>query len=110
MYMIEAVHSTAEWTTNKIFAIRDLLDTTATTIRERMPKIYSREMAEIIFVKPYCRIGDLVEAGIAQRQSASGYLKSLADIGVLREQKVGREKLFINPAFLDLLADRTTPE
>ncbi len=107
LYMIEAVRSTALWTTSKINAIRDLLDRTAATLRDRAPKIYSRELAEIVFVQPYCRIGDLVKADIAQRQSASLYLKALAEIGVVQERKVGREKLFVNPALLDLLADRS---
>ena len=60
----------------------------------------------MIFVQPYCRIGNLVDAGIAQRQSASIYLKRLCEIGVLEERKVGREKLFINPAFLRLLTQK----
>lgn len=67
---------------------------------------HSRELAEIAFVRPYCRIGDVVKAGIARRQSASVYLKALVEIGILEERKFGREKLFINPAFLALLADR----
>jgi hypothetical protein len=89
--------------TAKIKAIRQLLDSTAQTIRRDAAKIYSRELAEMIFVQPYCRIGNLVDAGIAQRQSASTYLKRLCEIGVLEERKAGREKLFINPAFLRLL-------
>ncbi len=56
-----------------------------------------------IFIQPYCRIGNLVEAGVGHRETASKYLKLLRDIGVLEEIKVGREKLFINPRFLRLL-------
>jgi Fic family protein len=105
LYMLEAVRDTADWTTSKIRSIRQLLETTSRTIRERLPKIYSRELAEIIFVQPYCRIGDVVSAGIAKRQSASTYLKALADIGILEERKAGREKLFVNPALLRLLTE-----
>lgn len=103
LYMLSAVTETAQWTTRKIKAIRHLLDDTAETIRREAPKIYSRELAEMIFVQPYCRISDLVDASIVQRQSASAYLKRLCEIGVLEEKKFGREKLFINPAFLRLL-------
>jgi len=103
LFMLRAVLETARWTTAKIAAIRDLLEKTAETIRREAPKIYSRELAELIFVQPYCRINNLVDTGIAQRQSASVYLKKLTDIGVLEERKVGREKLFINPEFLRLL-------
>ena len=103
LFMIEAVGETAQWTTDKVRAIRNLLDKTAERIRRDAPRIYSRELAEIIFVQPYCRIGNLVDAGVAQRQSASVYLKALVGIGVLKEMKAGRERLFINPALLRLL-------
>jgi Fic family protein len=103
LYMLRAVRETADSTTAKISAIRDLLADTAETVRRNAPRIYSRELVELIFVQPYCRIGNLVEAGIAQRQSASAYLKRLCEIGVLEEQKAGREKLFTNPALLRIL-------
>lgn len=60
----------------------------------------------MILVHPYCRIGDLVEAGIAKRQAASVYLKALVESGLLQEVKSGRENLYINPALLALLSDR----
>jgi hypothetical protein len=75
-----------------------------------LPKIYSRELAEIIFVNPYCRIADLVGTGIAKRQSASVYLKALASLGVLREIEAGREKIYTNPALLTLLSDRSATD
>ena len=106
--MLAAVIETAQWTTNKIAAIRELLEKTAERTRREAPRIYSRELVELIFVQPYCRIGNLVEARIAQRQSASQYLKALCEIGVLEERKRGREKLFTNPALLKILTDRTT--
>ncbi len=52
---------------------------------------------------PCCRIADVVEAGIAQRQSASVYLHQLAQAGILETRQVGRERLFINPRMLALL-------
>jgi cell filamentation protein, protein adenylyltransferase len=105
LFMLQAVHETARWTTAKITAIRDLLDKTAETVRKRAPKIYSRELIELIFTQPYCRISNLVEAGIAQRQSASVYLKKLVDIDLLEERTIGREKLFVNPSFMRLLTE-----
>ncbi len=48
-------------------------------------------------------IGKLVDARLAHRQTASTHLKKLCEIGILREEKVGREKLFINPHLLSAL-------
>lgn len=106
LYMLQAVRETADWSTARIRAIRDLLDQTAERIRRDLPKIYSRELVEVIFVNPYCRIGDLVSAGIAKRQAASVYLKTLTEQGLLQEMKAGRENLYINPALLALVSDR----
>jgi Fic family protein len=86
------------------------LQTSATEyIRGHAPKIYSRELVEIIFTQPYCRIQNVVEAGIAKRQTASVYLKALESIGVLQEVKVGREKLFLHPNFVRLLTSDDHP-
>ena len=72
-------------------------------VRREVPKIYSRELVDVIFEQPYCRIANLATAGIAKRQTASKYLKALADIGVLEERAAGREKLFIHPRLMRLL-------
>jgi Fic family protein len=103
LFMLEAVRSTAQWTTARIKAIRTLIDDTARRMRRDAPAIYSRELTELIFVQPYCRIANVVETGLAQRQTASVYLRQLVEIGLLREVKAGREKLFINPRLLQAL-------
>ena len=103
LFMLEGVEETANWTTAKIGAIRRLADHTVEYVRRREPKIYSRELVDVIFEQPYCRIGNLEAAGIAKRQTASKYLKALAAIGVLEENAAGREKLFIHPKLMRLL-------
>ena len=103
LYMLDAVHDTAIWTTRKIKAIRELLRRATAHVREQAPPLYSRELVELVFEQPYSRIGNVVDAGIAKRQTASVYLKELCDIGVLKEQKVGREKLFVHPHLMKLL-------
>lgn len=102
-YILAAVAETADWTTLKIHAIRTLHELTKDHVRGRLPKIYSHELLDLIFIQPYCRIQNVIEAGLAQRQTASTYLKALVDIGVLEETKVGREKLFIHPKLMQLL-------
>lgn len=110
LFMIEAVETTARWSTRKIMEIRQLLEDTAVRMRADTPKIYSRDFAELIFVNPYCRIADVVEAGIARRQTASTYLKALSEAGILEERIAGRERLYINPRLLSLLSDRRFTE
>ncbi|MEQ5839056.1 Fic family protein [Paraburkholderia acidicola] len=107
LYMLAAVESTAQWTTERIHEIKTLMQTTADMLRKAMPGGYSRELVEIIFAQPYCRISNVVDAGIAQRATASKLLKELARLDILVELQVGREKLFINPRLMQVLKGET---
>jgi Fic family protein len=102
-FILEGVEETCVWTTDKIKAIRELMEHTAHYVHDRLPKTYSWELVEMLFRQPYCRIGNLVDANIAKRQTASTYLKQLCDIGVLQEVKSGRESLFVHPKYIELL-------
>ena len=103
IFLLVGIEDTARWTTTKISAIRNLSALTITHVRQAAPKIYSRELVDLIFDRPYCRIQNLVERDIAGRQAASRYLKQLVEIGVLEERTVGRDKLFIHPKLMHLL-------
>ena len=103
LYILEAVEETSTWTLGKIEAIQRLVEETREYVRGHLPKIYSAELVDQLFERPYCRIRHLVEAGVAKRETASKYLKEIAGLGVLEEQPHGREKIFVNTRFLTLL-------
>jgi Fic family protein len=103
LYMLRATQETAEWTLAKIHAIRKLIEHTSEFARKAVSKQYSRELIDLIFVQPYCRIENVVDAGIAKRQTASTYLHALEKAGILQERQVGLNKLFLNSRFLKLL-------
>ena len=103
LFILDAVEETCTWTTDKIKSIRELMEHTGEFVQGQLPKTYTWELVALLFKQPYCRIGNLVDAGIAKRQTASVYLKQLCDIGVLREIKSGRETLFVHPKYIELL-------
>jgi Fic family protein len=103
LYMLDAVESTAAWTRAKIWGIKRQMDETICHVRATRPKIYSRELIEIINVQPYCRIGDLVRLGVGTRKTAAKHLGELVSAGVLSERQAGREKLYLNTHLLELL-------
>jgi len=103
LFILDGVEETCTWTTDKIKSIRELMEHTGQFVQGRLPKTYTWELVEILFKQPYCRIGNLVDAGVAKRQTASVYLKQLCDIGVLRELKSGRETIFVHPKYIELL-------
>ena len=103
MFILDGVEETCSWTTDKIKAIRELMEHTGEFVQNRLPKIYTWELVELLFKQPYCRIGNLVDAGVAKRQTASVYLKQLCDLGILKEIKSGRENIFVHPKYIELL-------
>ncbi|MEA3211882.1 MAG: hypothetical protein QOE70_4939 [Chthoniobacter sp.] len=104
LFMLTGVEETAAWTTGRILAIRDLFDETLARCRAKLPaKVYSKELVELVFTEPYCKIQFLVEAGIAKRQTASEYLQELEKLGILTAEKKGREVMYKHPALLKLL-------
>jgi Fic family protein len=103
LYILKGVEETSQWTIAKIAALRALEDHTRQYVQQELPKIYSHELVATLFVQPYCRISNLVDKGIAKRQTASTYLKQLVEAGVLSERQAGKEKLFIHPKLLKLL-------
>jgi Fic family protein len=107
LFILVGVEETSNWTTNKIEAIKSLMNHTIEHMQKSAKKIYSYELVSLIFELPYCRIQNVSEKGIAGRQAASRYLKELVKIGILEEVTVGREKLFIHPKLIHLLSDET---
>ncbi|MGB4117021.1 MAG: Fic family protein [Polaromonas sp.] len=103
LYMLKAVESTAQQTFDQVTRIRALMEKVREKVQREAPGVYSKDLVEAIFMHPYTKIQFLVGKGIAKRQTASGYLQTLAGLGVLRESKQGREKYYINDALLEEL-------
>jgi Fic family protein len=102
--MLHAIEQTAQVTRERILAIRDALNESLERVRCDLPKIYSKDLVELLFRQPYCKIRFLEAAGIAQRKTASHYLQELARIGLLSSVKAGREVYYLNNALLKILS------
>ena len=103
--MLKAVEATALQTIDRITAIQTLFEQTVEQVRTQLPKIYSKELIELLFEYPYSKIDYVVERLVVDRRTASKYLHSLAEIGVLRTEKRWKETLFVNTALFDLLRE-----
>ena len=105
VFMLKAVEATALQTIDRITAIQTLFEQTVEQVRTQLPKIYSKELIELLFEYPYSKIDYVVERLVVDRRTASKYLHSLAEIGVLRTEKRWKETLFVNTALFDLLRE-----
>lgn len=88
-----------------MLSIHRLTQKTAEKVRLKLPRIYSKDLIEIIFRAPYCKIKFLEDAGIAKRETASSYLKKLEEIHVLRSLKMGRDIYYVNEGLLKVLSE-----
>lgn len=104
LYMLRAIEVTALETQKRVEDIIEAMEVAKQLIQAKAPKIYSKDLIEIIFKHPYCKARFIEEAGLAKRQTASVYLQTLQNIGLLSSIKFGREQYYINNRLVKILA------
>jgi len=103
MFMLKAIESTSKDTITKITNIRNQLGSTIVKVQEKTPKVYRKELVELLFEQPYSKIEFVVNKLGVERKAASRYLKELENAGILESQKVGRETIYINKELIEIL-------
>jgi Fic family protein len=104
LYILEGIKVTALETQNRVNKIREAMDEAKELVQTKAPKVYSKDLVEVIFQNPYCKIRFLEEAGIAKRQTAAVYLHTLEELGLLQAAKSGLEKYYINTKLVTILS------
>lgn len=103
LFMLDGVEQTSRHSVTLIEAITRLMRETKNALREQLPKIYSKDLLELLFKHPYTKINFLVEELGVTRKTAAAYLRAMEEIGVLESFKVGREVYFVNKKLFKLL-------
>ncbi len=103
IFMLKAVESTSKDTISKITNVKNQLDSTILKVQGKAPKLYRKELVELLFEQPYSKIEFVVNKLGVERKAASRYLKELEDIGIVESQKFGRETLYINKELIEIL-------
>ena len=107
MYMLSAVEETSVWTLHHIQSIKKLMDHTKKYLKENMDVPHYRGLLlEILFTYPYCRSVDLQNLGVKSSITCRKYLRKLVDLGILTEEKTGKELIFVHNKYLKLLMDK----
>jgi len=102
LFVLEGIRKTALSTVAKIDQIQELQDETLAKIREATSAA-NADLLAVLFEQPYCRISNVVERCRVSRPTATNWLNALVRQGVLVDIRAGRERLFINSRFLELL-------
>ncbi|WP_147915679.1 Fic family protein [Ruania zhangjianzhongii] len=107
LYMLDVIRDSAASTIRKIEAIRACQEEIAERARVATAGGRDAQFLAILLEQPYCRINNVAERCGVSRQTASSWLHALVAAGLLSDVKVGREVLFVNHEFLEVL---TRPE
>ena len=105
LYILQGIEETSEETLSLIKKISDLLEDTAKEMKEKVPKIYSKELIDLLFYEFYTKISYIEEGLDVSRKTASNYLSTLEESGFLISKKIGREKIYLNKGLIQLVEE-----
>jgi Fic family protein len=103
LYMLKGIEQTALSTIEQINKINHLFSETQKLVQEKLPRIYSKDLIEQLYIHPYCKIEFLVNNLGIERKAASRYLNGLEEIGILKSQQKGKEVIYMNTKLYNLL-------
>ncbi len=110
LFMLSGVESTAQWTLDLVERTDHMRAGMEQAIRNHNSKMPAASLARLLFSQPYLRIENVVDAGLAKRQTAAIWLTSLSEAGLIIKERVGRSVLFINTVLLQTLFDTPLPD
>lgn len=103
LFILHAVEETSKQTILQIDSIKNIFTLTQEKVKAEAPKLYNKELLELIFEQPYSKIEFVVERLRVSRITASKYLKGLEKLGILYSKKVWKETLYINKSLFEIL-------
>ena len=106
LYMLDGIETTSKESVKLIANINVTMIEVKQSLKNKLPKIYSKDLLELLFEHPYTKIGFLVDELGVTRKTATSYLRAIEAIGILESMKVGRDVYFINKQLFSLLQNR----
>jgi Fic family protein len=103
IYMLDMIEVMAQKGLNRLKEVTELMQKVSDEIKMELPKIYSKDLIEIIFKLPYTKRQFLIEEGLGTPKTVGNYLKTLENKGFLKSVKVGKEKLYLNYRLMKIL-------
>lgn len=106
LYMLDMVEVTSKKGLKRLNRITAAMEETATEIKKKLPKVYSKDLIEILFRLPYTKRQHLIDEKIGNLKTVGNYLMALEENGFLKSEKVGKEKLYLNLKLLEILESK----
>lgn len=103
-YLLRAVEETAASTLAKIHSIRTSQEDIQLAVRRALPTGgRNLDLLAVLFEQPYCRIANVMSRCDVSRPTATNWLNRLVEADILRSRKIGRDRLYVNQRFLEVL-------
>lgn len=103
LFMLDMIEVTARDSRTRIEQIAALMKEMGEEIQKTLPKIYSKDLLEVIFRLPYTKRSSLEDAGVGNIKTVGNYLKTLEEKNFLQSVTVGKEKLYLNFRLMNIL-------
>lgn len=103
LYMLDMIEKSAQKGIVRLEKVMVLMGSVAEKIKTELPKVYSKDLIEIIFKLPYTKRQFLIDAGLGTPKTVGNYLISLEEKGFLKSVRLGKEKLYLNHELMKLL-------
>lgn len=105
IYILRGITETAVETLQLVKKINSEIEKMTLEIKDRLPKLYSKELIDQLFFEFYTKTSHLQKALTVSRKTASGYLTLLEQEGFLVSDKIGRERIYQNKRLFDLVKE-----
>ncbi|HLV51670.1 MAG TPA: Fic/DOC family N-terminal domain-containing protein [Flavobacterium sp.] len=105
LYMLDMIEETSMKGLERLNTITATMAKTAEEIKQKLPKVYSKDLVEILFRLPYTKRQHLIDENIGNPKTVGNYLQKLEENGFLKSVKVGKEKLYLNEQLLKILEE-----
>ena len=106
IYILIGIEETAEETMKLIKDIQGEMEEYSKELKEKLLKIYSKELLEGLFFEVYTKISYIENICGVTRKTAMSYLNQLEEAGFLSSEKIGRDRIYKNDRLINLLKNK----
>jgi Fic family protein len=104
LYILKAVEETSRQTIAQVHGIRELMHSTKHRLRTELPRLYSQDLLNNLFLHPYTKI-EFIERDLGvSRPTAVRYLEQLTQASFVKKMKLGRTNFYVNEPLFKLLS------
>jgi len=81
--------------------ITSVMASTAEEIKKKLPKIYSKDLIEILFRLPYTKRQNLIDENIGNPKTVGNYLIAFGGTWIFEFCKSGKRKIICKPGLIE---------